>query len=142
MFSVDIRKVLEQLFWRTYFERTFLHTLASEVNSGNDCLELFLESRFQNHPDLVIWQKYQSLSKQRLKHNLAHISSLNLTLRFLLNLGFVCLSSAVRTEKPNACSPWTSCYNCSYFRCYYHIINSNGRLGPLTVDVMTGKVQT
>ena len=41
MFSVDIRKVLEHLFWRKYFERTFLHTLASEVNSRNDCLELF-----------------------------------------------------------------------------------------------------
>ena len=41
MFSVDIGKVFEHLFWRTYFERKFLHTLASEMNSGNDCLEIF-----------------------------------------------------------------------------------------------------
>ena len=50
MFSVDIRKVLEQLFWRTYFERTFLHTLASEVNSGNDCLELFSRESLSKPP--------------------------------------------------------------------------------------------
>ena len=40
----------------TYFEK---------VTLGSDCLGLsFLESRFQNHPDLVILQKYQSPSNQ------------------------------------------------------------------------------
>ena len=40
---------------------------------------LFLDSRFQNHPDSVILQKHQSLLKQSLKRNSAHMSSLNLT---------------------------------------------------------------
>ena len=39
----------------------------------------FLESRFQNHPDLVILQKYQLLSNKSFKYNLAHVPSLNLT---------------------------------------------------------------
>ena len=40
---------------------------------------LFLGNRFQNHPDSVISQKYQSLSKQRFNHSLAHVMSLYLT---------------------------------------------------------------
>ena len=34
---------------------------------------------FQNHPDSLILQKYQSLSNQRFKHNLAHTQYLNVT---------------------------------------------------------------
>ena len=34
---------------------------------------------FQNHPDSLILQKYQSLSNQRFKHNLAHTPYLNVT---------------------------------------------------------------
>ena len=40
---------------------------------------LFLESRYQNHSDSLILQKYQSLSNQSFKHNLAQISSLDST---------------------------------------------------------------
>ena len=40
---------------------------------------LFLDSRFQNHPDSVILQKYQSLSNQIFKYNKAHMPSLYLT---------------------------------------------------------------
>ena len=40
---------------------------------------VFLDSRFQNHPDSAILHKCQSLSNQSFKHNSAHISSLNLT---------------------------------------------------------------
>ena len=50
----------------TYFEE-HLRTAASEETLGSDYLGFFfLESRFQNHPDLVILQKYQSLSNQAL----------------------------------------------------------------------------
>ena len=67
--------------------------------------DFFLESRFQNHPNIVILQKYQSLP------NSAHVPSLNLkTLGFLLNLDFVCSSLTATTEKANACRLWTSCY--------------------------------
>ena len=38
---------------------------------------LFPGSRFQNHPDLVTLQKYQSLSNQSFNHNSAHMPSLN-----------------------------------------------------------------
>ena len=41
-------------------------------------LFLFLDIHFQNHPDSVTLQKYQSLSDQSFKHNLAHMLSLNL----------------------------------------------------------------
>ena len=51
----------------------------SELSLGSDCLGLFLDSRFQNHPDFVILQKYQSVSIQSFKQNSAHTSSLNLT---------------------------------------------------------------
>ena len=42
----------------------------------------FLDSRFQNHPELLILQKNQPLSNQSFKHNLTHMPSLNLTLKF------------------------------------------------------------
>ena len=38
-----------------------------------------IESHFQNHPDLLVSQKYWLVSNQSFKHNLAHISFLNLT---------------------------------------------------------------
>ena len=61
---------------------------------------LFLDSRFQNHPDSLIFQKYQSLPNQSFKHNSAHMPSLNLTPnKFFLNLGFVCSSLTITTQK-------------------------------------------
>ena len=39
----------------------------------------FLESRFQNHPDLAMLQKYQSLSNQSFKHNSTYMPSFDLT---------------------------------------------------------------
>ena len=40
---------------------------------------LFLDNRFQNHPDSVILQKYQPLSNQTFKRNSAHMPSLSST---------------------------------------------------------------
>ena len=54
-----------------------------------------LESRFQDHPDSIIWQKYQSFSNQSFKHISAHIPSLNLTPSFLSNQDFVYSSLTV-----------------------------------------------
>ena len=72
---------------------------------------LFLENLFQNHLDSAILQKYQLLSNQSFKHNSAHMPSLHLAPSFLLNLGFVSLSSKVKTPKVNACSsPLTPCW--------------------------------
>ena len=49
--------------------------------------ELILDSEnqvktFQNHPDSVILQKYQSLLQQSFKHNSGHMPSLHLTPTF------------------------------------------------------------
>ena len=61
-------------FWNSYFFKLTLR---------NDCLELcFFDSCFQNHPDSVILQKNQLRSNQSFKHNLADMSSLNLTPNF------------------------------------------------------------
>ena len=43
---------------------------------------LFLDSHFENLPDSVILQKYQSLEKQSFKHNLRHMPYLNITPKF------------------------------------------------------------
>ena len=57
------------------------------VESG--CFELlFLGSRFQNHPDSVILQKYESLSNQSFKHNSACMLSLNWTHKLFFELRF------------------------------------------------------
>ena len=61
-----------------YFEE-HLRMAASELTLGSNYLWLFLDSRFQNHPDLVILHKYQSFLNQKIKHSLVRISSLNLT---------------------------------------------------------------
>ena len=63
----------------TYLQE-HLHMAASEVNLGSDCLGLSFRTVTFKHPDLVISQKYQSLSNQSLKHNSAPIPSFNLTL--------------------------------------------------------------
>ena len=74
MFSSDYCKIFKNI----YFEE-HLRTAASEVTLGSDCLGLFfLNSRFQNHPDLEMLQMYQPLSNQSFNHNLAHIPSSNL----------------------------------------------------------------
>ena len=73
----------------------------------------FLDSGFQNHPEVVILQKFQSLLNQSFKHNLAYMPSLNLTPALSFEprfLGFVCLSLTVTTEKANTCGLWTSCF--------------------------------
>ena len=75
---------------------------------------MFLDSRFQNHPDSVILQKYQSLSNQSFKHNSSHMSSLYLTQCSLLNISSICLSLTVATQKANACS------NKIVFRSIFH----------------------
>ena len=62
----------------------------------------FLDSRFQNHLDLVILQKYQLLSIQNYKQFGAYA-----LFKFLLNQGFECSSLMVTTEKANAFSTWT-----------------------------------
>ena len=43
---------------------------------------MFLDSRFQNHPDSVILQKHQLLSNQSFNHNSTHMLSLYLTPTF------------------------------------------------------------
>ena len=53
---------------------------------------------------MVILQKYQSFSNQRLKHNSAHMASLYVTLDFNLNLRLACSSLMVTTQKVNACT--------------------------------------
>ena len=69
-----------KIFKNTYFEE-HLRTATSELILESDCLELCLklDSRFENHPDLVILQKYDLLSNQRFKHKSAHMWSLYLT---------------------------------------------------------------
>ena len=62
----------------TYFQK-HLHMAISEASLGSDCLELSFCAFTFKHPELEILQKYQSLSHQSFKHNLAHIPSLNLT---------------------------------------------------------------
>ena len=52
---------------------------------------LFLDSRFQNHPDSVILQTYQSLLNQSFKPNSAHVPPLNLTPMLSLESWF-CIS--------------------------------------------------
>ena len=65
-----------KIFKNTYFEE-HLRTATSELTLESDCLELCLkiDSRFENHPDLIILQKYDLLSNQRFKHKSAHMSS-------------------------------------------------------------------
>ena len=46
---------------------------------------LFLNSRFQNHPDSVILQKYQPHLNQRFIHNSAHKPSLKFKFSFQFN---------------------------------------------------------
>ena len=75
---------------------------------------LFLESRFQNHPDTVLLEKYQSLSNHRFKYNSVHMLSLSLTPKFFLNLSFVCSALTVTPQIANICSLWTPC--CIYLK--------------------------
>ena len=74
----------------------------SELTLQSDCLELYFWT--VTFETMVILQKDQSLSNQRLKHNSAHMPSLYLTLGFNLNLGLVCSSLTVTTQKANVCS--------------------------------------
>ena len=75
---------------------------------------LFLESHFQNHPDSVLLEKYQSLSNHSFQYNSAHMPSLSLTPDFSLNLSFVCSTLTVTPQIANICSLWTPC--CVYLK--------------------------
>ena len=67
---------------------------------------LFQDSRFQNHPDSLILQKYQSLSNQRFKHNSAHMPSLKWTPKLSFKpIGFAWSSLTFTAQKTNACCP-------------------------------------
>ena len=78
------------------------------VSLESDCLGLFFWKVTFKHPDLVILQKYQSLSNKSFKHNSAHVSSLHLT-PALLDLGFVCSSLTVTIVKANVCNTLFKC---------------------------------
>ena len=53
----------------------------------SDCLEFcFWKVDFKNHPDSVTLEKSWSLPSQSFKHNSVHMSSLNLTPNFFLNV--------------------------------------------------------
>ena len=75
----------------------------SEASLGSDCLELSFWAFIFKHPDLKILQKYQSLSNQSFKHNLAHIPSLNLTPTRSFEPRFR------YDRKSKRLYPWTSC---------------------------------
>ena len=73
--------ILNHLIGNNSFEfgNGLLDSCFLKLTLGSDFWELFLDSHFQNHPDPVILQKYQSLSNQNFKLNSAHMPSLNLT---------------------------------------------------------------
>ena len=56
---VNIGTFLKNLFWRTFPYASFWRDFTKWL-----IRTFFLKRRFQNHPDLVILQKYQSLSNQ------------------------------------------------------------------------------
>ena len=77
-----------EIFKNTYFEE-HLRTAASELTFRKWLFwSLFLDSRFQNHPESVILKKYQSLSNQSSKHNSAQMLSLYLTTTLLFEPRF------------------------------------------------------
>ena len=95
MFSCEYCKISKN----TYFEE-HLHTAASEVTLGNDCLGLsFWIVAFKTI--LSIITKIPVGFKQELYTQFSAYT--------LFNLGFVCSPLTVTTEKANACSPGTSC---------------------------------
>ena len=61
------------------FHNGLLDSYFFKLTLGSDFGNFVSESRFENHPDSVILQKYQSFSNQRFKQNSMHMSSLNLT---------------------------------------------------------------
>ena len=62
------------------FSRKSILKNASELTLQEVIVWKFVSvSRSQNHPDIVILQKYQSLSKKSFKHNPAHMPFLYLT---------------------------------------------------------------
>ena len=56
-FPVNIGKFLKNLFWRTSAQACFWRDFRKWL-----IMTFFLENRFQKHPDLVILQKYHSLT--------------------------------------------------------------------------------
>ena len=99
LLQLNQKKTPAQLLYCWEIFEEHLRTAASKLTLGSDCLELFLDCRFQNHPDSVILQKYKWLSNQSFKRNSAHMSSLYLTLLVLLNLRSICLSLTVTKKK-------------------------------------------
>ena len=93
---VNIGKFLKNLFSRTSSYACFWRDFRKWLITS-----FFLKRRFQNHPNWVILQKYQSLSNQNPLH-------LTPTLHFELRFSMFIINGYDR--KANACSPWTSCF--------------------------------
>ena len=91
-FPINVGKFLKNLFSRISAYACFWKDFRKWLITT-----FFRESRFQNHPDLVILQKYQSLSNQ----NILYIQPL----RFILNSGFLCSSLTVTIEKQTLVVP-------------------------------------
>ena len=90
---------MKNIYWRTCYWTVFTKWLFGT---------LFLDSRFQNYPDSVISQKYQSLSNQSFKYNSPHMPFLYLTLTLSFEQRFcVFITNGYYTRsKPS----WAPCY--------------------------------
>ena len=83
---------------------SYFFKLTSEVEIGKDCLELcFWVVAFNTILTHVTYYKNTIRFKTRA------LSKVCCIWRFHLNLGFVCSSLTVTTQKANACTPWTHC---------------------------------
>ena len=90
-FPVNIGKLLRTPTLNNISVRMLLKLLQEVI------VQDFLSAEsLSNHTDLLILQKYQLLSIQNALH-------------FTLNIGFLCSSLTVTTEKANSCSQRTSC---------------------------------
>ena len=69
-----LKNFQQHLFWRTSAYGCFLSNFRKKL-----CRVFFLNSHFQNYPDLVLLQKYQSLSNQSFEYNSMHMPFSNLT---------------------------------------------------------------
>ena len=77
-FTIFMGKHLCENFKNTYFEE-FLHTAASELTLWSDCSELCFWIAFKTILTQYYCKKYQLLSNQSFKQNLAHMPSRYLT---------------------------------------------------------------
>ena len=82
---------------------------------------LFLDSRFQNHPDSVILQKHQSLSTQSFKYNSVQYAIFKFNPYAFFWIWVSHVHETKIGPKANACSPWTPYFislrwNCSHVK--------------------------